>query len=280
MMSVRTAPFGHERTRLTDSAQTTVPEASTVAEEVVIEFGGVWFSYDGLPVLEDVDLAIRRGEFACIVGPNGGGKTTLLKLALGLIAPDRGLLRVLGRPPRRVRPRLGYTPQYVQFDAEFPASVMDVVLMGRLGIGRSIGPCRKEDRRAARDALAEVGLADHEKRSFAGLSGGQRQRVLIARALAARPDVLLMDEPTSNLDPRTEGELHDLLHRLNENATIALVSHDVGFVCEMVHRVICVNRTVSVHNTRELTAEVIAEMYGRHVRAIDHDAGCLGDGRS
>ncbi len=251
---------------------------SDVAGEVVIEFVGVWFSYDGAPVLEDVDLAIRRGEFACIVGPNGGGKTTLLKLALGLLSPGHGQVSVLGRRPRRVRSQLGYTPQYVQFDAEFPASVMDVVLMGRLGVGPSIGFCRREDRQAAREALAEVGLADHGHRPFSGLSGGQRQRVLIARALAARPELLLMDEPTSNLDPRTEGELHELLHRLNEKVTIALVSHDVGFVCEMVHRVICVNRTVSVHNTRELTAEVIAEMYGRHVRAIDHDSTCLGDG--
>lgn len=231
------------------------------------------FSFGRTEVLREVSLEIAPGDFACIVGPNGGGKTTLLRLMLGLLTPDRGEVRIFGRPPGEARATMAYTPQHLLFDPDFPVTAMDVTLMGRLTGGMHLRYNRK-DRQAARHALEEVDLAELANRPFSSLSGGQRQRVLIARALASQPDVILLDEPTASLDPHTENELHRLLHDLNERMTLVMVSHDVGFVCEMVHTVICVNRQVTVHPTQHLTGQVIDELYGRGTRAIRHDVSC------
>ncbi|MEW6251375.1 MAG: ABC transporter ATP-binding protein [Planctomycetota bacterium] len=234
-----------------------------------IELRDVAFSYPLTPVLADVNLAIPRGDFACVVGPNGGGKTTLLKLILGLLSPERGSVRVFGQPPVEARPRIGYMPQHAHLDPHFPVRAIDVVLMARLG-NLKLGPFRKPDRAKAAAALAEVGLADKAARSFSALSGGQRQRVLIARALASDPDILLMDEPTANLDPLVQDEMHDLLRALNQRLTIMLVSHDVGFVARYVKSVICVNRTVHVHCATDITGESIRELYGQEMRIVQH----------
>jgi zinc transport system ATP-binding protein len=253
------------------------PYIGQAMAETVIDIRGVNFSYETEPVLREIDLHVSSDEFAVVVGPNGGGKTTLLKLILGLLDPDCGTVRVFGKPPRRAVDRMAYTPQHMRFDSSFPVNVRDVVLMGTLGPGRHVGRYNSDDYEAAADALQEVDAESLADRPFSELSGGQQQRVLIARALAGRPDLMLMDEPTSHLDPRTESELHDLLHELNERLTIMLVSHDVGFVCGAVHSVICVNRTITTHTTRELTAEHMADLYGRHVRMVDHASHCLGE---
>lgn len=244
----------------------------------VIEVRNLAFAYNGQTVLEDVNLAIAQREFVSIVGPNGGGKTTLLKLLLGFLSPTDGTVRVFGGRPTQARRRIGYMPQRAHVDPTFPASVMDVVLMGRAAKGPSIGPYRRGDREAAERALAEVDLVDVRRRPFSDLSGGQRQRALIARALAAEPEMLLLDEPTSNLDVRMEGELYRLLKRLNERLTILVVSHDLGFVSEFVSTVVCVKRRVIVHPTSEITGEIIREIYGTDVRMVRHDHGCIGEG--
>ncbi len=240
-----------------------------------IELNDVWFSYDGPPVLEDVNLGIPTGDFACVVGPNGGGKTTLLKLMLGLLAPQQGSVRVLGDNPELVRRRVGYVPQQSQFDPKFPVSAMDVALTGRLGRTGLFGPYRRRDRRWAEQALEEVGCMDLRKRAFPSLSGGQRQRVLIARALAGEPELLLLDEPTANLDIKVESEFQDLLAELNKRLTIVLVSHDVGFVAPFVKTVVCVRHRVSAHPTSQLTGELIRDLYGQDVRMIQHSHDCL-----
>jgi len=231
------------------------------------------FGYGSRHVLEDVSLEIERGDFACLVGPNGGGKTTLLKLILGLLKPDRGRVRVLGLPPEEARQKVGYMPQHANLDPLFPVTAMDVVLMGRLGRHRWFGSYRRTDRLAGEAALEEVGLAGSGRVPFAALSGGQRQRVLIARALVDDPELLLLDEPTANLDPQAEGELYALLQRLNRRMTIVLVSHDLGFVSQFVRRVICVNRRVFTHPTVELTGEMVQEIYDHGVRMVRHDRG-------
>ena len=154
-----------------------------MSTDSVVETDRLSFSYPQTPVLEEVTLTIPRGDFVCVVGPNGGGKTTLLRLILGLLEPSAGTLRVFGRPPAEVRRRIGYMPQRAQLDPQFPMRVSDVVLMGRLGSGR-LGPFSRAEKAKAAAALAEAGLAEYAKRSFSALSGGQRQRVLIARALA------------------------------------------------------------------------------------------------
>jgi zinc transport system ATP-binding protein len=246
-----------------------------ISDEPIVTASDVWFAYDGEPVLREVSFGIRAGERVCVVGPNGGGKTTLLRLILGLLAPTRGELRVFGEPPGRHQRRVGYTPQHSQFDPAFPVSVLDVVLMGRLGRTPAIGPYRRADRAAAMDALAEVNLADLRRRPFSDLSGGQRQRVLIARALASQPDLLLLDEPTANLDVAVEQEFHELLADLSERLTLVLVSHDIGFVAELVDKVVCVRGTVAIHATTELTGELMRDLYGHDVRLVRHDHNCL-----
>jgi len=241
-----------------------------VKVDPVIELRDVTFSYDGPPVVSSVTLAIPPRDFVCAIGPNGGGKTTLLRLMLGLIRPQRGTVSILGESPERARCRIGYMPQHAQLDPRFPVSVMDVVLMGRLGQAPLLGAYRRADRTVAGRALAEVGLGHLASRAFSELSGGQRQRVLIARALACEPEILLLDEPTANLDPAVQDDLYALLRRLNERLTIMIVSHDIGFVSVHFKTVVCVNRTVHMHATRELTQRAVADMYGREVRLLHH----------
>lgn len=238
-----------------------------------IEFHDVSFSYDGAAVLEHVNLVIRDHEFVCLVGPNGGGKSTLLKLALGLLAPRTGRVQLLGAAPAQTRSRVGYMPQHAQLDPQFPVTVMDVVLMGRLAAGLRAGPFRRSDRQVAADALRAMDLYDCRGRVFSSLSGGQRQRVLIARALACQPEILMLDEPTASLDLHVEERLYGLLRDLSRRITVVIVSHDVGFVSQHVERVICVNRTVATHATSQVTGGVIAELYGRDVRMI-HPGHC------
>ncbi|HMK33490.1 MAG TPA: ABC transporter ATP-binding protein [Desulfomonilaceae bacterium] len=237
---------------------------------------GLSFSYDGQPVLEDVNLAIAQGDFVSVVGPNGGGKTTLLKLMLGLLRPSRGEVSVFGATPEAARPRIGYMPQHSQLDPQFPATVMDVALMGRLGHGRFFGWHSRKDKEAAIKALDEVGLQDLRKMPFASISGGQRQRLFIARALACEPEILLLDEPMANLDVVMEGDLYNLLQRFNEQLTIVMVSHDLGFVSKIVKNVICVNRRVAMHATSEITGKIIDEIYGSPMRMVRHngEGGC------
>jgi zinc transport system ATP-binding protein len=235
-----------------------------------VEFAGVSFRYDGPWALQEVDLAIPRGDFAGCVGPNGGGKSTLLRLALGLLAPTRGQVRVLGMPPAQARQRIGYLPQHNRLDAQFPASALEVVLMGRLGPKPQWGPFGREARRLAHEALRDVNMADLHARPFAALSGGQQKRVLLARALVCRPELLLLDEPAANLDIEAERQLYDLLRKLNERLTIVVVSHDMGFVSRHVRTAVCVNRMVHTHASSELSDEVIRRLYGREMRLVEH----------
>ncbi|HEU18703.1 MAG TPA: ABC transporter ATP-binding protein [Deltaproteobacteria bacterium] len=246
-------------------------------ETPVIEFENVTFSYDGLPVLRDVSLMVEDRDFLAVVGPNAGGKTTILKLMLGLLKPRSGTVRVLGNSPESARKHIGYMPQYTSLDMMFPVNVLDVVLMGRLGENK-LGFFRKRDRDIARDSLQMVEMSGFDDRPFSDLSGGQRQRVLIARALASNPEILLLDEPTSNIDVAVETGLFEILHELNQSKTIVLVTHDLGFVSSFVKHVACVNRRVIVHPTSEITGELINDIYGTDVHMVRHDHSVHGKG--
>lgn len=237
--------------------------------KTIIEFKQVYFSYGDTPVLQDVNLSIERGEFISVIGPNGGGKTTLAKLILGLVHPDSGTVELFGDPPNAGRSRVGYVPQYTQFDPQFPISVLDVTIMGRMGRRFSLSGGR--DRQAALAALDEVGMGDVAKRQFSSLSGGQRQRVLIARALASDPEVLLLDEPTSNVDMAVENRLTSLLESFTERMTILLVTHDLGFVSHLVTRLVCVNETARIHPTYEVTTDMIHSLYEGPIKMVRHD---------
>ena len=243
----------------------------------LLKFENVDFAYDRDWVLENVSLSIPVGDFVAIVGPNGGGKTTMLKLMLGLLRPNRGTIELLGKPPEQGCTSVGYTPQYLHVDMQFPISVLDVVLMGRMQRGGKWWYA-KTDRQAAYEALETMRLADKARAPFRSLSGGQRQRVLIARSICGDPKILMLDEPTNNIDPSAEAILYDILRELNRRLTILLVSHDLGVVSQIVKSVVCVNRQVVVHPTSEMTGAVISELYGSEMRLVRHDHRCTDHG--
>jgi zinc transport system ATP-binding protein len=247
--------------------------ASRDAAVPAVSIRDLWFAYDGPPVLREVSFDIAAGDFVSVIGPNGGGKTTLLKLLLGLLSPTRGSVQVLGRTPDAARKRLGYMPQQISLDASFPVTAMDVVLMGRLGHGFPAGMFRRADREAAETALSDVEARDLGNRGFFSLSGGQRQRVLIARALASGPELLLLDEPTASLDPAVQDDLYELLTRLNERMTVVLVSHDIGVVSKHVRTVVCVSREVAIHPVEAISGELARVLFhgADEVKLVRHD---------
>jgi zinc transport system ATP-binding protein len=230
---------------------------------------GAWNS-----VVEHVDLDVYPLDYLGLIGPNGSGKTTLLKLILGLLQPQSGTVRVFGRPPLAVRHHIGYVPQHAAIDVTVPANVLDVVLMGRL-CRSSWGPVfGRRHRQAALACLEETGVAHLTQRRFGTLSGGERQRVLIARALATGAHLLLLDEPTTGVDPHSEQSVIQLLQRLNERLPIVVVSHDIGFVSRQLKRIACVQRRVVVHPADKITPAAISGLYHDEVHAILHDVDC------
>ncbi len=234
----------------------------------------LFFTYDTRWVLEAVNLSIAPQTVNCLIGPNGGGKTTLLKLFLGLLKPNIGTVEVLGSAPQSVRKRLGYTPQHALFDTLFPITAEEVVLMGRLGRHGLFSRYNKADKEAALQALNEVGLVSIKNQRFHTLSGGQRQRVLIARALVGDPEILFLDEPTANVDPAVEHQLLNTLERLSGKMTLVLVSHDLGFVAPIVQNVLCINKTVQLHTTESLSSSLIESTYGHPLKHIHHGPDC------
>jgi zinc transport system ATP-binding protein len=238
--------------------------------EGVIELDGVTFSFGGAPALQDIHLRVEAGEFLGIVGPNAGGKSTLLKLILGLLQPQIGRIRVLDRSPIEATRSMGYVPQYPSFPRDFPISVEQTVLLGRLGTCAAFGYYRRSDWAAARLAMREVEIADLTGRQIGTLSGGQLQRVLLARALAGEPSILILDEPTANIDQRLESDIFDLLRKLNTRMTILVVSHDVAFISSYVNRVACLNRTLVCHHTDAIDGQVIQDLYAESVRMVAH----------
>ena len=248
-------------------------------DKPVVEIKSVWFGYppDPMesPVLRDINLNVDEKDFLGIVGPNGGGKTTLLKILLGLLRPLRGSVRVFGQSPERIRDRMGYVPQYSQVDVTVPARVLDVVLTGRLGRSLWGAWYSKNDVERARYALSLTSTEDLSERPVGTLSGGQRQRVLIARALAADARILLLDEPTSGVDVHMERGLIELLQKLNEQIPIVMISHDISFVSSSLKRVACLNQALTCHHAHEINDHVVAAMYHGHVHAVHHDEACV-----
>lgn len=236
----------------------------------VVQVEDVSFSYTGPPVLKHITLEVQEGEFLGLVGPNGGGKSTLLKIILGLLKPTAGRVRVFGKPPQAGREDIGYVPQFASFLRDFPISVRDAVLLGRLGKTRLFGRYTRADKEAARTVMKEAHILHLRNRPIETLSGGQLQRVLVARALTCEPKLLILDEPTSNIDLRGEEDIFDLFRQLNERLTLIVVSHDIAFISEYVNRVACLNQTLVCHQAEAVCGELIEALYGEPVHAIHH----------
>jgi zinc transport system ATP-binding protein len=241
-----------------------------MADKEVVKLEDVWVQYNGAPVLEGINLAIEQDDFLGIIGPNGGGKTTLLKVILGLISPSHGKVSVLGKAPEKSRSKIGYVPQHNLFDRDFPISVRDVVLMGRYGKSGLFRRYSTEDRRATQDALQTVGMLNYKERQMGKLSGGELQRIFIARALVAEPKLLLLDEPTASVDPAMQTEFYELLEKLKKQMAIVLVSHDISAVSIYVEKLACLNRQLHYHGSKEITPEILEATYKCPVQMIAH----------
>ncbi|MDF1812044.1 MAG: ABC transporter ATP-binding protein [Verrucomicrobiales bacterium] len=241
---------------------------TTEKKNIVVEARDLCFRYTTPLVLEKATFTVEEGDSICVIGPNGGGKSTLLKLLLGLLEPRSGSLKILGKNPGDAASDLGYVPQAMRFDPLFPITALDIALMGRLDrlkVGRFSKKCRK----IALEALAEVDMADLAHRPFSDLSGGQRQRVMIARALACEPEILLLDEPTASIDLSVEAQFIETLKKLRGKMTIILVTHDLDIVSEIADSTLCVNHRVHRHEV-PLSGETIREIYSGK-RRIEHD---------
>ncbi len=239
----------------------------------VISFQGVNFSYGKNKVLEDITFSIEKGDFAAIIGPNGGGKTTILKLILGLIHKEHGTLKVFGQDPAKNNLKIGYVPQFSVHDSSFPIEVEQVVMSGLLN-SFSFGPFyNKEIKEKVKDALAKLGLSDRAKDRFGSLSGGLKQRTLIARAIVSQPQLLLLDEPVSSVDSSVEKDVFEMLNEFNKTMTIVIVSHDIGFISGFVNKLACVNRTLVMNDAKNVTFNDIDALYKGNKVGINHKCG-------
>lgn len=250
-----------------ETAQTTQPSLAAIhmgisLSEHIIGIEDLCFSYSGQEVLHEINLTIERGDFVAVIGPNGGGKTTLIKLIIGLLKPTRGRITLGGKPHRANDIEIGYVPQQIDHNLNFPATALDIVLMGKHRSRRkfSFGNS-KADRLDAFTALEQMAMAKHAHRKITDLSGGQRQRVLIARALVTNPDLLIMDEPTASLDTKGQTDFYSLLTKLNERLTIFMVSHDLMTISSYAKSIACVNKRLHYHRMFTSSSELLEAFY-------------------
>lgn len=227
-----------------------------------IEVENVTFAYGKNLILENVNFSVEEGDFLALIGPNGGGKTTLLKVLVGLLKPQEGSVKIFGERVPNKKNLVGYVPQNTNANVEFPITVAQCVATGKYGL--------KADSAEVSALLARVGMAGFETRRLGALSGGQRQRVLVARALAAKPKILFLDEPSSSMDAAGQASLFNLLAELNAEMTIVLVSHDLMALSKHVKSVACVNGCVHFHGGNGLNGDVLHEAYGCDMELITH----------
>ena len=226
-----------------------------------ISIKNLFFSYAKERILHDVSFDIEEGSFVGIIGPNGGGKTTLLKLIMGFLTPNTGTISIFGKPPKKHPSGIAYVPQLLQFDRQFPLTVLELVLEGRLSELSWLGRFSKNDIDEALHILDLVGLADMKNEHFGTLSGGQLQRALIARALVQKPRILLLDEPTAHIDIEGEIDIHEILKKIERLITILMVTHDIRAIVDRVERVLCVQGTVSSVTPTELCEHFAMGLY-------------------
>ncbi len=208
-----------------------------------IKIENVNFKYSNTLILEDINLEIDRGEYIAIIGPNGGGKTTFVKLLLGLLSPSSGKIKIFEKPAKEAREKIGYLPQYINFNMDMPIRVLDIVLQGRLNPRKLF--YSKEDYSIANQQLESMNISHLSERKIKDLSGGQRQRVLLARALAREPEILILDEPTASIDLEGQKEIYKLLDKLP--LTKLIISHDINILFENITKVAHINKKLFLH---------------------------------
>ena len=237
----------------------------------IIEIKDLQAAYDQKTVLRDVNLTIYDKDFLGIIGPNGGGKTTLVKCILGLLKPTNGTILYNGIASKSAM-TMGYLPQYSTIDKKFPISVEEVVFSGLSGkkkLGSHYTPQEKE---RCQQVIEEMGLKGLENRSIGQLSGGQLQRALLGRAIISKPQLLILDEPSTYIDKRYEARLYELLKEINRNCAIVLVSHDIGTVLQQVKSIACVNETLDYHPDTDVNSEWLERNFNCPIELLGHGA--------
>lgn len=236
-----------------------------------VEVKDVSYRRNGTLILDRVSFRVQEGDMYAIIGPNGGGKTTLLKIILGLLTPNTGEVSLFGNPPEIGRFQAGYVPQFRTFDFRYPITVREMVISGRLSYIRgATRRYRKEDYDVTDEVLEKLDLLRLSGHSLSHLSGGEQQRVILARALVGKPRLLVLDEPTVYVDTPTEIQFFDILDDLKRSMTILLVSHDIGVISAHVTKVACLNQTLHTHDTPGITEDMIAATYRCPVDLIAH----------
>jgi len=251
----------------TTTSTTTTHTANAPAP--IIEITDLCYTKDAQDILHDINLVVYAGDFVSIIGPNGGGKTTLLKLILGLIKPSKGQILINRKSPDQHFATVGYVPQHVDHNSSFPATALDVVLMGAYSPKNRfqfrLHPGKKQ---AALAILDKLGVGDVAERKIVALSGGQRQRVLIARALVASPQLLVLDEPTASIDTKGQSEFYELLKELNKDLTIVMVSHDLLIVSNYAKSIVCLNKKMHYHQSFKSSGDLLEAFYSCSVEEI------------
>ncbi len=236
----------------------------------ILECKNLCFSYNNQIVLENVNFEVEVNDYMAILGPNGGGKSTLLKLILGFLKPVSGSIKIFGEDPISVRKQIGYVPQFATFDFDFPINVLEMVMLGNLNSKSFLPFFKKKEIDAAHEVLEKLQIDNLWNRQVSDLSGGQRQRALIARSLISNPKLLLLDEPTASVDIHVEKDIYALLKSLNEKMAILLVTHDVSFVSKFVNKIVCVNRCSCFHKISELKDINLQGIYSGNFTEINH----------
>ncbi|MBS3811167.1 MAG: metal ABC transporter ATP-binding protein [Halanaerobiales bacterium] len=249
-------------------------------EESVIEIKNLNVFLNEVPILKDIELKVNRKQFLAIIGPNGGGKTTLLKVILGLIEPDSGQVKIKGLDIKEGRKLIGYVPQISDFDKQFPINVKDVILMGRISDKQGFfHSYSQEDINFVEGIMKDLDILDFKARQIGRLSGGQLQRVLIGRALAAEPEILLLDEPTASLDAESRSNIYKILKDINDEITIIVATHDLSAISSYFDSVACLNKNLHYHGDKNISQDDVDQVYGCPIELIAHGVShrVLGD---
>lgn len=237
--------------------------------EQLVQLKNVYVGYGDDPVLKNVNLDVYDKDFIGVIGPNGGGKTTLIKTILGIIKPYHGKVNNYLVKTSERKYRIGYLPQYQTIDKQFPISVLEVVLSGLMRKGKLFAGYSRSEKRRAAELLNRMGVAHLEKKTIGELSGGELQRVLLCRAIISKPRLLLLDEPNTFVDNQFEGELYQMLNELNKEMAIMLVTHDLGTISSYVKTIACVNRELHYHKSNVITQKQLSA-YNCPIQLITH----------